>query len=313
MGVPSRSFALDTPAEISSSDVIPRRTLHDELVERVKDLINEGELAPGTRVPEKLLCLRFGVSRTPLREALKVLASEGLLDLVANRGATVARLTLADVDEMFPVMAQLEALAGELACCHATEGEIAEIAALHQEMVGHYRRAERPAYFRLNQAIHGKILEAARNRTLLSFHASLSGRIRRARYFANLSEARWAKAVEEHEDILKALAARDGPALGRILKQHLTNKMHAIREGLQNEAAAAAPAGHPFSPERENLTDPNVPGAAGPPGGSPRDAARVSDGRSVSHAGLGQAEETSRRPRSTRSSIRPRQPAAGRA
>jgi DNA-binding GntR family transcriptional regulator len=287
----SRRHASDTSTEITSSDVIQRRTLHDQLVERVKDLINEGELAPGTRVPEKLLCLRFGVSRTPLREALKVLASEGLLDLVANRGATVARLTLADVDEMFPVMGHLEALAGELACRHVTEQEIAEIETLHHRMVAHYRRAERPAYFRLNQAIHGKILEAARNRTLLSFHASLSGRIRRARYFANMSETRWAKAVEEHESILRALVARDGPALSQILKQHLTNKMHAIREGLQSEAAAAA--------------DPPLPASLQHLGG-------LADDRSASGAGPARPEEPKRRPASNRR-INPRQPAAGRA
>ena len=86
------------------------------MVERVRDLVLEGELAPGSRVPEKLLCEQFGISRTPLREALKVLASEGLLELLPNRGAVVTRLTARDVDEMFEVMGALEALSGELAC-----------------------------------------------------------------------------------------------------------------------------------------------------------------------------------------------------
>ena len=105
-------------------------SLHDELVERLRELIVESTLEPGVRVPERELCERFAVSRTPLREALKVLASEGLLELLPHRGAQVTRLTAADLDEMFPVMGALEALAGELACTWITEAEMAA------EMVG---------------------------------------------------------------------------------------------------------------------------------------------------------------------------------
>jgi DNA-binding GntR family transcriptional regulator len=151
----------------SEGDVgLPRATLHDELTARLRALVIEGELAPGTRVPEKALCERFQVSRTPLREALKVLASEDLLELLPNRGAMVSRLTIADVEEVFPVMGALEALAGELACANITEEELAEVQALHYQMVLHYTRGELPAYFRLNQAIHEKILAAARNRAV---------------------------------------------------------------------------------------------------------------------------------------------------
>jgi len=218
-----------------SSGAIQRRALHDEIIGKLRDMISEGELPPGTRVPEKVLCLRFGVSRTPLREALKVLGSEGLVDLLPNRGATVARLTLNDIEEMFPVMGQLEALAGELACQHATDEEIAEIRLLHSQMVLDYTRSNRSAYFKVNQEIHGKILNAARNQTLCNVHRALAGRVRHARYLANLSQARWAKAVEEHEQILVALAARDGARLSAILKQHLANKLEVVRESLLGE------------------------------------------------------------------------------
>ncbi|MEL7544592.1 MAG: GntR family transcriptional regulator, partial [Pseudomonadota bacterium] len=91
---------------------IVRRSLHDELIERMRALITDGSLTPGEKVPEKALCAQFGVSRTPLREALKVLAHEGLVELIPNRGATVARLTVEDLDEVFPIMGALEALAG---------------------------------------------------------------------------------------------------------------------------------------------------------------------------------------------------------
>src|SRR3546814_21084170 len=119
-----------------------RASLHEKITARLRDMIMEGELLPGARVPERVLCERFGISRTPLREALKVLASEGLLALNPNRGATVAKLTVEDVDEMFQVMGALEALSGELACAHITEEELAEIRALHYQMILHHTRHE---------------------------------------------------------------------------------------------------------------------------------------------------------------------------
>ena len=205
-------------------------SLHDELVERLRELIVESELEPGARVPERELCERFAVSRTPLREALKVLASEGLLELLPRRGARVARLTAADLDEMFPVMGTLEALAGELACARITEAEMAEVRALHYQMVLHATRGELPEYFRLNQRIHEAIMAAARNPTLARLYRGLAGRVRRARYLANMSKARWDQAVAEHEAILAALEKRDGAALGRVLKAHLRNKCETVKE-----------------------------------------------------------------------------------
>ncbi len=205
-------------------------SLHDELVERLRELIVESTLEPGVRVPERELCERFAVSRTPLREALKVLASEGLLELLPHRGAQVTRLTAADLDEMFPVMGALEALAGELACARITEAELAEVRALHYQMVLHATRGELPEYFRLNQRIHEAIMAAARNPTLARLYRSLAGRIRRARYIANMSQARWDQAVAEHEAILAALERRDGAALGRVLKAHLQNKCETVKE-----------------------------------------------------------------------------------
>ena len=104
-------------------------------------------------------------------------------------------------------------------------------------MVLDYTRSNRSAYFKVNQEIHSKILSDARNQTLCNIYRALAGRVRHARYLANMSQARWAKAVEEHEQILIALAARDGVRLSRILKQHLTNKLEVVRESLLNEGS----------------------------------------------------------------------------
>ena len=214
---------------------IQRRSLHDELTERLRGLITAGELPPGEKIPEKQLCERFGVSRTPLREALKVLASEGIVTLRQNRGAVVSALTLSDLEEVFPVMGALEALSGEIACRHITDREIADIRDLHKRMVAHWRKSELPAYFRLNQRIHEAILEATRNETLQSLYRSLSGRLISARYIANMSAERWAQAVSEHEAILAALEARDGTKLSKILKAHLASKLETVKDWLRNQ------------------------------------------------------------------------------
>ena len=103
---------------------ILRRTLHDELVMLVRNMIIEGELRPGSRIAESRLCDHFGVSRTPLREALKVLSAEGLVQLLPNKGATVARVTRKEAEEIVPVLGAMEALAGELACASIHKDEI---------------------------------------------------------------------------------------------------------------------------------------------------------------------------------------------
>jgi len=211
---------------------IQRRPLHNELADRLRHMIVEGELAPGEKLAEKELCEQFGVSRTPLREAMRVLATEGLVQLTPNRGCTVAKLTLADLDEAFPIMGALEALSGELACQHITDAELARLRELHERMVRKYEAGALRDYFKLNEQIHQLILDAARNPTLSQMQLSLSGRVRRARYMANMSPARWAAAVAEHEKILEALSARDGKRLAVILKEHLANKLETVKDAL---------------------------------------------------------------------------------
>jgi DNA-binding GntR family transcriptional regulator len=208
---------------------IARRSLHDELVEHLREMIRSGMLAPGEKIQEMLLCKQYGVSRTPLREALKVLASEGIISLQPHRGAVVASLSVADLEDVFPVMGSLESLAGEIACRRITDDEIAKIEALHTEMIQHWRRRELQSYFRLNQAIHQAILSSTRNETLKTVYQSLAGRLLTARYLANMSEERWGEAVAEHEAMIAALKARDGRALSSILNMHLANKLKAIK------------------------------------------------------------------------------------
>jgi DNA-binding GntR family transcriptional regulator len=237
------SDATSTAFEADPASDREDQSLHGEILTRLRDHIVEGNIPDGGRVPERQLCEMLGISRTPLREALKVLAAEGLVELLPNRGARVRQMNERDLEELFDVMGGLEGLAGRLACENITESEIAEIERLHYEMYGFYLHRDMHGYFRLNQLIHQKILEASRNATLLSAYASFAGRIRRVRYSANFARKRdrWGEAMREHEAILDALRRRAGSELSDILFKHLRNKQTAAIEHLK-ESAAAAPA-----------------------------------------------------------------------
>ena len=209
-----------------------RRLLTEEVVERLRDLIVQGEFAPEAKLNERVLCAQLGISRTPLREALKYLASEGLVELLPNRGAVVAALKPQMVKDIFVVMGALEALAGELACHNATDADIAEIRATHYQMIAHYKRGELADYFRCNQMIHIKLVACGGNTTLTNTYRGLNAHVRRARYMANLSRERWDLAVEEHEQILDALVKRDSPRLQQLLRDHLGNTLVIVMESM---------------------------------------------------------------------------------
>jgi DNA-binding GntR family transcriptional regulator len=210
-----------------------RPTLAMRLVEQLRQMIFDGDLEPGTRLAEEDLSQRFGVSRTPLREALKLLTSEGLITIEPNRGATVTQLSMAELAETFPVMGVLEALAGELAAVHATDDDLAQLRELHGDIVAEYRNKNLKSYFAANQRFHERLVDAAHNDTLAAHYHQLAGRVRRARYRANLSTKRWAQSVKEHELIIASLEARDGAALSRILRAHIDHKFETVRDALQ--------------------------------------------------------------------------------
>lgn len=201
----------------------------------IRDLIVSGDLSAGSKIPEKELCFRYGVSRTPLREALKVLAIEGLVVLETNRGAKVSQITRGDLDDVFPVMGALEALAGELACLHMSTIEIEHVRVLHNKMVQHFRLKQLYDYFVINEQIHEAILFGSRNHTLCAQYRSLAARVRRARYLANMTETRWEQATAEHEKIIELLEARDGLGLATVLRKHLSNKVATVREWLDTQ------------------------------------------------------------------------------
>ena len=208
---------------------IARRSLHDEVVTRIRDMIIEGELAPGTRVHEGQLGEVLGVSRTPLREALKFLASEGLIELVATRGAVVKKFSAKDVRDMLDVLAVLEAFAGRLACRQAGDADIAEVRGLHDRMADRYAVRDRLEYFKLNQQIHSSILRLSGNAALEASHASIQSRLKRIRYIGNQEPHKWRNAMDEHEAMIRYLEARDGERLAQILAQHMEHTWERVK------------------------------------------------------------------------------------
>jgi DNA-binding GntR family transcriptional regulator len=214
----------------TGSDRIERRTLHDEVVTRVRDMIIEGELATGSRVNESELGRRLGVSRTPLREALKTLAGEGLIELVPARGAVVRRFGLDDVRHMLETIKALEGYAATVGVGRASDNEIRAILDQHDHMLKLYAARDRLSYYKLNQAIHTAIVALAHNPSLLELHTTMQSRLKRIRYIGNSAPEKWADAVAEHERMSAALAARDGPALAAIMAEHMDKTLERVRD-----------------------------------------------------------------------------------
>ena len=209
---------------------IPRPVLHHEVGQRLRQLIVEGDIAPGAKLNERELCERLKISRTPLREAIKTLAAEGLVALLPNRGAVAAQMSEAEVAMTFEVIAGLEGQSGELAAQRIEDAEVAEIKALNFEMRAAHTRADLPAYYRINARIHNLINAAARNTVLSQTYLTVNARLQALRFRSNFDPLKWQRAVDEHDRMVEALAARDAAGLRALLVQHLEHKRDAVLE-----------------------------------------------------------------------------------
>jgi DNA-binding GntR family transcriptional regulator len=224
---------LPIPPQRPAGDAGDRPTMPATIAGRLRELIIEGELPAGTRLNERALCERLSVSRTPLREAFRLLSAEGLVQIQPNRGAQVVALSEEDIRESFEVMSALEALSGEMACRRITDAEVAEIRALTFEMLACHARRDLPAYYRLNRAIHERINQAANNRLLAQVYTTLNLRIQNLRFRLNFDHDQWDNAAREHAGMVEALAARDSARLATILRQHLKHKGESVLEELK--------------------------------------------------------------------------------
>jgi DNA-binding GntR family transcriptional regulator len=210
-----------------------RAGLHHRVADHLRKLITRCELAPGFPVVEASLCQRLGVSRTPLREAMKLLAAEGLLELRPNRSPRVAPMDMAEIEQLFEVVSGLERIAGELAALRITRKEFAHLSALQTRMERCYAANDRDSYFEINQQIHAAIVSAAGNAVLKRTHALLLARAERARYFALRAQARWDESVAEHRAVLDAIEARDSARAGYLLGHHVARTGDVVTDMLK--------------------------------------------------------------------------------
>ena len=220
--------------------VIPlqRAALHEQVAQRLRQMLVESRIPPGAKLNERQLCERLHVSRTPLREAIKMLAAEGLVELVPNRGAIAVELSEADILNTFEVMAGLEAQSGELAAQRITQVELAEIQAMHFEMLAAYTRRDLSTYYGLNARIHRAINAAAKNPVLSTLYNQVNARLQALRFRSNQDGEKWKRAVEEHNRMVEALAARDAAAMRKVLLAHLANKRDVVLEQMHGAAQA---------------------------------------------------------------------------
>ena len=211
-------------------DNITNLPLANQVATILRDMIVQDKLKPGERIRERQLSERLNVSRTPLREAIKILVSEKLVESLPNRGAVVADPDPESIRELLEVLGELEAFGGRLAAENASEQQIAEIRALHYEMLAAFCRKDKLTYFKLNQKIHKRIMAASGNGALIDLHDQLNDRVYRFRYLSNQRNEEWPQAVDEHEEIVKALEARDREGIASLLSDHLHQTWIKVRE-----------------------------------------------------------------------------------
>lgn len=221
----------DTPSgdTMPSEAAAPRRrarraappSLADQVVVRLREMIVFLELAPGAVLSEPWLVERLGASRTPVREALKLLASEGLVLLRRNRAAIVSPLDGAALVHLFEVEAELEGFAAGLAAVRMTGAEIERLAKLQAEMEERHAQGDRVGYIRLNQKIHFQIVAGAANPALAETHARLISRLQRARNVGLSALGRVEESIAEHRRILEALRARDAETARALFARHV--------------------------------------------------------------------------------------------
>jgi|SRR5581483_906631 len=211
---------------------IVRRTLHSEVLNQLRDMIIEARLPPGSRINEGQVGAALGVSRTPLREAIKSLTAEGLVEIVPSKGAVVRRFTEHDFVQILQVLKVIEQLGARLTCQHASDETIERICGQHRRMMKFYAAGNRLEYFKLNQAIHTSFVQASGNPFLAEIHETLQARIKRPRYIGNSAPEKWAGAVAEHEEMIKALERRDAEALAEVVGRHLDSTILRVKDVL---------------------------------------------------------------------------------
>ena len=209
---------------------IERQPLAYRVAENIRELILLEQLPPDATITERDMAEALGVSRTPLREALRILASEGLITIPANRKPRVANPPLHSIIELLQIQGALEGLAGEIACKHATDAELAYIEKLHSEMVSISETSPALDFFSLDMEFHKSIVAASGNQSLVEVHTSYNNRLYRARFISSRRPLGRPNTLKQHEQIVKCLLRRDEASVRAALRNHLETTGENIAE-----------------------------------------------------------------------------------
>ena len=207
---------------------IQAKTLHQEVANQIRGMIRNGILVKGQKIDEKYLCESMGVSRTPVRESLRMLSSEGLIDLIPNKGAYISEPPIKDVKDMFEVMSVLEGTCARLATKKMTAKDFSKIETLHKELEKHYSRQDHEAYLETNNAYHVLIQELPGNKVLNDVINGLRQKILLYRHRQLYQPERFEQSIQEHRDLLEAFRKRDASLAERLMKKHLIKQCEAL-------------------------------------------------------------------------------------
>jgi DNA-binding GntR family transcriptional regulator len=215
-------------------------SLHDEVAAALRERIFAGELGPGTFLDELQLAQQMAISRTPLREALKVLTKEGLVRHEPRRGCFVAEVTEKDLDEIFPVLALLEGRCAYEAARNASDAELQALDALHVRLAKHAKARRIHEYYEANFAIHEAIIRLADNRWLDQVIGDLRKIVKLARLQQLHAPGRLDESLAEHLAVFAALKARDAEGADAAMRNHLIHQRDALRELARNQKSRLA-------------------------------------------------------------------------
>ncbi|MBP7566529.1 MAG: GntR family transcriptional regulator [Burkholderiaceae bacterium] len=201
------------------------RPLYEEVAELLRQRIFRRDLEPGSWIDELKLAQEYGISRTPLREAIKVLAAEGLVTMKVRRGAYVTEVSQRDLAEVYHLLSLLESDAARVAATRATPAQLAELASLHAEL--ETATGDRERFFEVNERFHMKLLEVADNRWRNQMVADLRKVMKLNRHNSLLKSGRVAESLAEHRAIMQALTARDAEGAATRMQEHFDNGLEA--------------------------------------------------------------------------------------
>lgn len=220
----------------TTNATINRAALHTQVADALRDQIVRGELEAGARLNEIDLCDAMGISRTPLREAIKILEVESLIEIKPHKGASVAEIRIETIEEIFQILAPLERLALELAMASMDDNGYQTMQDMHDKMIACYHAEDREGCFLNDVAFHNQIVAFAGNDVLKATHINLTNRSQRGRFFApRFSKTKLDEAMATHEALIIAIMDRDIPTASKIMHDHVVRTgvfvLDSIRQG----------------------------------------------------------------------------------